>query len=294
MNTVARGVVQQNISLSQYTSWRVGGPAQKLYLPLNINDLSAFLPTIAPNEPIFFMGLGSNLLVRDGGIPGATIVTQGGLNQIALLEDNLVKVEAGAACAQMARFCARNNLSAEFLAGIPGTIGGALLMNAGCYGSETWEYIEKVETVDRQGKHHIRSANEYQVSYRAIKPPLPDEWFAAGYFRLPYSRKENALEKIRQLLDRRAETQPTSEPNCGSVFRNPPNDHAGRLIEACGLKGFTIGGAAVSEKHANFITNLGNATAHDIEKLIYHVKLSVKEALGVELVQEVHVVGLSL
>jgi len=291
MTSLTRGIPHPNISLADYTSWRVGGIAEKLYLPIDLHDLTSFIQTIGKEEPIFFVGLGSNLLVRDQGIPGTVIVTQGGLNQLTAVENNLVRAEAGVACATMARFCARNALGGvEFLAGIPGTIGGALAMNAGCHGGETWQYIEKVETIDRNGQHYIRSAKEYQVSYRSVISPLP-EWFVAGYFRLPSTEKEHSIEKIRLLLDRRLATQPINEPNCGSVFRNPPDDYAARLIEHCDLKGFTIGGASVSTKHANFIINQGNATALDIETLINHVKTSVAEKFGIDLIREVHIVG---
>lgn len=291
MTTLPRGVLNQNISLANYTSWRVGGAAEKLYLPIDLPDLIAFIPTIEKETPVFFIGLGSNLLVRDKGITGTVIITQGGLNQLDLVEDNLVRVEAGVACAQMARFCARKGLAGvEFLAGIPGTMGGALAMNAGCHGAETWEYVEKVETIDRTGQHHIRCKSAYNIGYRTVTSSSP-EWFVAGYFRLSPSPKEHSIQKIRQLLDHRLATQPTNEPNCGSVFRNPPHEHAGRLIEACGLKGFMQGGAGVSTKHANFIINHGNATAQDIESLIQHIKTAVAEKFGIHLVQEVHIVG---
>lgn len=291
MSTLTRGIIHQNISLANYTSWQIGGRAEKLYFPSNLNDLALLIQSLFKDEPLFFLGLGSNLLIRDGGIPGTVIVTQGGLNELNRIEANLVRAEAGIACAQMARFCARNSLGGvEFLAGIPGTIGGALAMNAGCHGGETWEYIEKVETIDREGQRHIRTPQDYQIHYRNVISPR-NEWFVAGYFRLPPSSKEDSIEKIRELLDRRMATQPTNEPNCGSVFRNPVGNHAARLIEACGLKGFQLGDASVSTKHANFIINHGNATALNIENLINHIKITVAEKFGVHLIQEVHIVG---
>lgn len=286
-----RGVLHFDIPLAPYTSWGIGGLAKQLYLPTHLDHLASTLKSLPPEEPIFFMGLGSNLLVRDGGIDGTVIITQGGLNGLTLTGEGLVRAEAGVACAQMARFCARKELGgAEFLAGIPGTIGGALAMNAGCYDGETWKYIKAVETIDRAGVRHIRSAQDYEVSYRSVKQ-WPSEWFVAGIFDLPYARKEESLEKIRYLLDRRAATQPTSEPNCGSVFRNPQEDYAGNLIESCGLKGFTIGGACVSAKHANFIINQSNAKASDVEQLIHYVKRVVAEKFGIDLIQEVQIVG---
>ena len=291
MTSLTRGVLHSNISLSDYTSWRVGGIAENLYLPLNLQDLISFIQTIAKETPPFFIGLGSNLLIRDGGISGTVIVTQGSLNQLSIVESNLVRAEAGVASATLARFSARNALAGvEFLAGIPGTVGGALAMNAGCDNGETWEYVEKVETIDQEGRYHIRFPQDYQIGYRSVGFPL-QEWFVAGYFRLQPAQKAHSIEKIRQLLDRRLATQPINEPNCGSVFRNPPNDYAGRLIEACGLKGFTIGGTSVSTKHANFIINNGSATALDIETLISHIKAVVAEQCGVHLIQEVHIVG---
>jgi UDP-N-acetylmuramate dehydrogenase len=290
MSTLPRGVIHTHVPLVHYTSWQVGGLAQKLYLPSDMQDLAILLRETPLEEPVFFIGLGSNLLIRDAGIAGTVIVTQGGLNHLSA-ENGLVRAEAGVACAQMARFCARNNLGgAEFLAGIPGTVGGALAMNAGCYDGETWKYVEQVETVDRTGCFRIRPATDYQVSYRSVMRPK-DEWFVAGHFRLPPGKKAHSLEKIRDLLDRRAATQPTSEPNCGSVFRNPPNDHAARLIEACGLKGFAIGGARVSTKHANFIINENSATALDIERLILHIQQMVTEKFDIHLIQEVQTVG---
>lgn len=291
MSTLTRGVIHTNVPLTHYTSWRVGGLAQKLYLPSDKDDLAVLLRETPPEEPIFFMGLGSNLLIRDGGVEGTVIVTQGGLGHLSATKEGVVRAQAGVACAQMARFCARNALGgAEFLAGIPGTVGGALAMNAGCYDGETWKYVEQVETIDRTGFFRMRPASDYQVGYRSVKGP-EGEWFVAGHFRLPSGKKERSLEKIRDLLDRRAATQPTSEPNCGSVFRNPPENHAARLIEACGLKGFALGGARVSTKHANFIINENNANAVDIERLILHIKQAVAEKFNIHLIQEVQTVG---
>jgi len=286
-----RGLLLENASLSQYTSWRVGGPAERLYQPADVADLALFLQTLPPQEPILWLGLGSNVLIRDGGVRGTVIVTQGCLDGLKLLNDDTIYAEAGVACPTLARFSARHALQgAEFLAGIPGTVGGALKMNAGCHGGETWAIVESVVTLDRRGNEYRRRPSEYQVAYRSVQG-VADEWFVAGYFRLRPGDKEQALAQIRELLAYRAATQPTSEPSCGSVFRNPPGGYAGRLIEACGLKGKRIGGASVSMKHANFIINEGNATASDIEALIDWVADQVKSAHGVELVREVHIIG---
>lgn len=286
-----RGLLLENVLLADYTSWRVGGPAKRLYQPADLADLSNFLATLPPQEPIIWLGLGSNTLVRDGGIEGTVIITQGHLNKMELLDATTVRAEAGVACPALARFCARQGLrGAEFWAGIPGTMGGALAMNAGCHDGETWNRVVAVETIDRQGVVHTRYPAEYKVGYRSVIGAKP-EWFVAGHFRLQPGSKEEALEEIRQLLVYRTATQPTSEPSCGSVFRNPPGDYAGRLIEACGLKGQRVGGARVSLKHANFIINEGSATATDIEMLMDRVAQEVKQAQGIELIREVHIIG---
>ncbi|MDF1678160.1 MAG: UDP-N-acetylmuramate dehydrogenase [Legionellaceae bacterium] len=279
--------------LSAYTTWRIGGPANVLYKPLNIADLAAFLAGRPLDEPLTWLGLGSNSLVRDGGVPGTVILTQGCLNGLALIGDDLVRVEAGVSCAQMARFTARNELhGGEFWAGIPGTMGGALRMNAGCFQGETWDLVIEVETMTRTGEIRHRKPEEFQIAYRSVQGLAADEWFIAATCRLQKGDKQVALQRIKDLLARRALTQPTSEYNCGSVFRNPSNDYAARLIESCGLKGHMIGGAQVSQKHANFIINHeGQAQAADIEALIAHTHQTVLDKTGIDLIREVHILG---
>lgn len=287
-----RGTLLHNTSLADYTSWRVGGPAKQLFKPADLADLSDFLKQLPTTEPLLWLGLGSNTLIRDKGFAGTVIITQGCLQELTLADKTLVHAQAGVACATMARFCARHNLQrGEFLAGIPGTVGGALRMNAGCFDGETWQLVQKVEVIDRQGNIKQREAAEYQFSYRQVTPPKNDEWFVAATFQLMAGDKQTALATIRQLLDRRAATQPTGEHSCGSVFRNPHNDYAARLIESAGLKGTKIGGAQVSEKHANFIINDGTATAQEIETLIEKVAHQVHHQHGVLLQPEVHIVG---
>lgn len=290
-----KGQLLNQVSLADYTSWRVGGPAKQLYKPENLADLSNFLRDLPVKEPLLWLGLGSNVLIRDKGFAGTVILTQGHLAEMAIVEEQsdhmCVRVEAGVACATMARFCARNALAdAEFLAGIPGTMGGALRMNAGCFNGETWNNIVSVETIDKSGKLHHRDRSEFIVNYRHVQLPA-EEWFVAGTFRFARGDKQIALEKIRQLLQRRADTQPTGEYNCGSVFRNPQPRYAGELIESCGLKGFKLGGAQVSLKHANFIINDGTAKAIDIESVIEHVEQTVAAKCGITLVREVHLLG---
>ncbi|MFT4058985.1 MAG: UDP-N-acetylmuramate dehydrogenase [Legionella sp.] len=287
-----QGTLLYNEPLAEYTTWRVGGPAAKLYKPANIADLAVFLRSFPKKEPLLWLGLGSNSLIKDAGFAGTVILTQGCLKEINLLDTQTVSVDAGVSCASMARFCARNNLSGgEFWAGIPGTMGGALRMNAGCHGGETWQSVVELQTINRDGKIKTRQPSEYEVAYRYVSGPA-DEWFISATFKLPVGEKETSLQRIKDLLAHRASTQPTSEYNCGSVFRNPPGDFAARLIESCGLKGLSIGGAKVSEKHANFIINHhGEATAADIEALIHLVQTKVCEQTKVELVREVHIIG---
>ncbi len=282
-----------NELLSKYTSWRVGGPAKNLFIPENLDDLVKFLPTLPNDEKIIWIGLGSNLLIRDGGFNGTIIITQGSfLNKIQSLDNNRVKIDAGAACGTVARSCARLGLTGiEFLAGVPGTMGGALAMNAGAHGGETWDYVEQCETINRRGEIKLRPASDYQASYRHVVHPEKDEWFLSGYLKLIPGDKETSLKKIKDLLEHRSNTQPINLPNCGSVFRNPKDNFAAKLIESCNLKGFKIGGAEVSTKHANFIINTGTATAYDIEELITYIANTIKQQHNIDLVREVHIIG---
>lgn len=286
-----RGVLAFNEPMSKHTSWRVGGEADQYFQPADIDDLALYLSRIEAHEPLTWVGLGSNLLVRDGGVRGAVIATSGVLNGLQRLEGLRIRAEAGVSCAKVARFCARQGLvGAEFLAGIPGTMGGALAMNAGAFGGETWEIVSAVETLHRSGQRFVRMPDEYRIGYRSVKGP-ENEWFVAAELELKVGDAEAAQARIKELLTRRSDTQPTQMPNAGSVFKNPPGDHAARLIEASGLKGECIGGACVSEKHANFIVNMGNARATDIEVLINRVKMVVETKQGVSLEQEVRIVG---
>lgn len=287
-----QGTLLYNEPLAGYTTWRVGGPAAKLYKPAHSADLALFLSNLPEREPLLWLGLGSNSLIKDAGFSGTVVLTQGCLKEINLLDAQTIKVDAGVSCASMARFSARNNLSGgEFWAGIPGTMGGALRMNAGCHDGETWQSVIELQTMTRNGEIRVRKPEEYEVAYRHVSGP-PDEWFISATFKLTPGSKETSLQIIKDLLARRANTQPTSEYNCGSVFRNPPGDFAARLIESCGLKGFSLGGAVVSQKHANFIINhQGLATAADIEALIHLVQTKVREQTTIELVREVHIIG---
>jgi len=286
-----RGTLQLDEPMVKHTSWRVGGKVDQLYTPADIDDLASFLNSLPTAEPVMFIGLGSNLLVRDGGIRGTVISLKGSLSEISLLENNVIRASAGVSCAKLSRFCHRNNLlGGEFFAGIPGLLGGALAMNAGAFGGETWSVIESVTTIDMQGNIYVRSAEDYEISYRSVKGPK-DEWFVSADIRLTLGDGKAAAKNVKELLEKRNQTQPTGLPSCGSVFKNPQGDYAARLIEASGLKGFRIGDAIVSEKHANFIINSGNASASDIEKLMKLVERTVERKQGVKLQSEVKIVG---
>lgn len=291
-----RGELRHDEPMSRHVSWRAGGNAKTFFKPADLADLQTFLSGLPPDEAILLVGLGSNLLVRDGGFKGTVVLTTPQLGGIALdaNDETIVVAGAGAASPHVAKFAARNSLAgAEWLAGVPGTVGGALAMNAGCYGTETWDQVVDCDTVDRQGQRHTRTAADFDIGYRHVqaKPTGRDEFFVSARFRFARGDAEVAQARIKQLLAKRMASQPLDKPNAGSTFRNPPGDHAARLIESCGLKGFSIGGAQVSLKHANFIANLGDATASDIEAMIYHMRDTVREKTGVELVQEVRIVG---
>lgn len=286
-----RGELLLDEPMARHTSWRVGGPARRFYRPADIEDLAEFLRGLPADEPLLWLGLGSNLLVRDRGFPGTVIATYGMLNKLEFLDESTLRAEAGVACAKAARFSVGRSLTGvEFLAGIPGTIGGALAMNAGAFGGETWDWVSAVEVIDRGGARRVRQPAEYRIGYRSVHGP-EGEWFLAAHLRLSAGDGEAALGRIKDLLDKRGRTQPIGEASCGSVFRNPPGDYAARLIEAAGLKGTRLGGACVSEKHANFIINTGNATAAEIEALIRQVAETVERTHGVRLEPEVVMVG---
>jgi UDP-N-acetylmuramate dehydrogenase len=286
-----RGTLLFDEPMARHTTWRVGGPAQRFFAPADLADLSVFLRSLPADEALLWLGLGSNLLVRDGGFAGTVIALHAALNTLELTSPLTVRAEAGVPCAKVARFCARQDLvGVEFLVGIPGTMGGALAMNAGAFGGVTWEHVSAVETIDRAGNIRMRGPADFQIGYRHVQIP-EGEWFVAAHLSLEHGDGAAAQARGKELLEQRNRTQPTNQPSCGSVFRNPPGDHAARLIEAAGLKGYSIGGARVSEKHANFIVNTGTATAADIEALIGHVANTVADKHGVMLVREAHIVG---
>ena len=285
-----RARVLHDVPMSEHTSWHAGGPADLFFTPRDAMDLSAFLRQLPSGVPMLWIGLGSNLLVRDGGVRGAVVATHGALSALERVSDTRVYAEAGVPCARLARQCVKWGLGpAEFFAGIPGTLGGALAMNAGAWGGETWRHVIEVDVLDRRGMRRTRTPADYDIGYRHVRGPA-DEWFIAA--RMEFEHKPGANEAaIRELLEKRKQTQPIGEWSCGSVFTNPPGDHAARLIESAGLKGFRIGDASVSEKHANFIINRGAARAADIEAVILHVQRTVAAVHHIDLTTEVRIVG---
>ncbi len=318
VNSALRGTLRRQVDMSRHTSWRAGGTAERMYQPADLDDLLVFLRGLPADEPLYAVGLGSNLLVRDGGLRGTVLMLHGTLSALHLEMDGSVYAEIGVPGAKLARFAASHNLcGAEFFVGIPGTLGGMLAMNAGCYGSETWERVLRVQTVNRRGEVYVRTAADYEIGYRHVVlrekekggrakeenlgrgdtlHPSPftlpqNEWFAAAWLQFPRGDGESARQGIKALLGKRIASQPLNLPNAGSVFRNPQGDHAARLIEQCGLKGKQIGGAQVSEKHANFIVNVGAATAADIENLINEIQATVEQKTGVRLQCEVRIIG---
>jgi UDP-N-acetylmuramate dehydrogenase len=289
-----RGELRLKEPMARHTSWRAGGAAERSYAPADLDDLVAFLRGLQPSEPVHMVGLGSNLLVRDGGLSGTVIFTHWALRGLRLAAPGRIHAEAGVASPKVARFAALHELAgAEFLAGIPGTVGGALAMNAGCYGGETWEIVADVATIDRRGTLRKRTREDYDIAYRHVRPKGrgQEEWFVGATFQLNPGSAQESRARITGLLKQRIATQPLGEPNAGSVFRNPKGNYAARLIEACGLKGRAVGGAEISRKHANFIVNRGDARAADIEALIQLAERSVKEKFGVVLEREVRIVG---
>lgn len=280
--------------LATLTSWRIGGNAQRFYMPPDFEALRNYFQILPQDQFVFWLGLGSNVLIRDGGINGAVICTRG-LQQMALQDDGCVFAQAGVACAKLARFASQRSFAdAAFFAGIPGTVGGALAMNAGAFGGQTWEWVQSVWVINRQGQILQREPNDYNVAYRYVQgkhPEQADEAFVAANFQFPSKQNVDGMNKIRELLRKRGQTQPIGTFNCGSVYRNPPGDFAARLIEECQLKGYRIGDAMISTKHANFIINCNQARAADVEALMATIETNVLERFGVQLQAEVKILG---
>ena len=281
--------------MAGHVTWRAGGRVAKACFPRDSEDLAHFMAGTRHDEALLMVGLGSNLLIRDGGFDGTAIFTHGALATLRQEADGAIYAEAGVSSPKVARFAANCNLAgAEFLAGIPGTLGGALAMNAGCHGSDIWSHVERVQMLNRRGELIERTPADFAVAYRhcGLKA-ASDEIFVAAWLRFVPGEAATARATIKSLLEKRSAAQPLQLPNAGSVFRNPSGDYAARLIEAAGLKGWQMDGAQVSEKHANFIVNPGGkANASAIESLIGRIQIEVKQKFGVDLVREVRILGM--
>ena len=286
--------IKQFEPMGRHSSWRCGGFADFFFQPQRVEELSAFLREKSDSVEIVWLGLGSNLLVRDGGFRGCVMSTTKALREMIWEDGNKsLYVQSGVSCAKVAReAAAKNRKGLEFLIGIPGTIGGALRMNAGALGSEIWDFVEEVETIDSLGNIKMQKKPEFRPCYRDVRGS--SRWFVGAKLRLEEKFSGDSFGKLQELLQKRRASQPIGKLSCGSVFTNPTGDFAGRLIETSGLKGSRIGGAIVSEKHANFILNENNASATDIERLILHIQEVVKYKTGVILETEVKIVGTSM
>jgi UDP-N-acetylmuramate dehydrogenase len=270
--------------MSKHCSLRSGGHTREFFLPGNVTELSEFLSD--NSRQVLFVGLGSNLLIRDHGFNGVIIHTKH-LKELTISE-GIIDAESGTTLARLSRFAQLNNRhGAEFLSAIPGTVGGALAMNAGAFGSEVWQYVVSVKTINLNGKVHQRKKSDFVIDYRSVSHKHIDEFFLSARFDFNLHQQND---DVRDLLEKRNSTQPIGLPSCGSVFKNPKSHYAAELIESSGLKGFCVGGACVSEKHANYIINHDNATAEDIENLINHIKNTVKSIHNVELETEIIII----
>ncbi|HUR40679.1 MAG TPA: UDP-N-acetylmuramate dehydrogenase [Verrucomicrobiae bacterium] len=287
-----RGKLVNDEPLAPHTSWRVGGPADRWFEPADRDDLVNFVRSLPEHEPILWVGLGSNLLVRDGGVRGTVISLHGALDAVELESGAKIRAEAGVHCARLAKFAQKEQRAGlGFMAGIPGTVGGALAMNAGAWGGETWPQVSAAEVLYRNGRSEWLRPDAFTFSYRHVELPAKVCGFLAARFEVADDADGSHARYSREALAKRKATQPVGKPSAGSTFRNPPNDHAARLIESCGLKGHRIGGAHVSTHHANFIITEDGATAADVESLIHHIQRVVFERAHVALQTEVRIVG---
>lgn len=289
-----RGRLVANFPLSSITWFRVGGPAQVLFTPADEADLAYFLAHAPADLPVIVLGLGSNLLVRDGGVPGVVIRLGKGFSEIQVEPDCRLRAGTAVPDVKVARAAAEAGIAGlAFYRGIPGSIGGALRMNAGAHGSETKDVLVEARAVDRQGNIHVLSLAEMGFRYRHCS--ISKDWiFTEAVFQGRPGDKAEILEQMEAVAQYREENQPTRERTGGSTFKNPPGHSAWKLIDAAGCRGLRIGGAKVSEMHCNFLINDNDATAEDIERLGETVRARVKATSGIELQWEIVRLGLPL
>ncbi len=298
LDELVPGRVTYEAPLAGMTTFGLGGPAKALIEPNTEKELSAVLELVRENKlPLFILGGGSNVLFRDGGFPGVVIRLGPGFAELTVLEHNGegVRVEAGAAAltAKLVTLCRREGLSGlEFLAGIPGRVGGALAMNAGARGGEIGQALSSLIVMDAEGQVAEIGAERIKVSYRKLEL-TENTVILKGMFNLRASRSEKVKTEIRRILERRLAAQPRRVKSAGCVFKNPPNQAAGRLIDEAGLKGRTVGGAWVAREHANFIVHDGRANAGQIIELMEIVRKEVKDKFGVLLDPEIKIVGMN-
>lgn len=284
-----RGHLALNEPLSKYTSFRIGGPADYYFEPLDKNDAVELILYLQKNQvPFIVIGNGSNLLVSDDGIRGAVINFESGLNKVCLEGDTIV-AEAGVRLARFVEFCIQHERKGvEMLAGIPGTIGGAVMMNAGAYGGEISDFLKEVEVL-RDG--HVIKVKKSESGFSYRRSGFQRDVILGASFLLPNGDKAEMIRIRRELLIKRNQTQPLNMPNSGSVFKNPPGTHAAKLIEEAGLKGTRRGKAMISDRHGNFIVNTGGASAHDVLELMRLAKSTVKKKFNINLEPEVKLIG---
>jgi UDP-N-acetylmuramate dehydrogenase len=286
-----QGVVLADEPLSRHTTWRIGGPARWYCRVRSEEGLARVLAAAARDrEPLALVGMGSNILVADRGFPGYVVRLEGGFLEVSI-QGSVVLAGGGAGLGGVCAQAARAGLSGlEAISGIPSSMGGAVRINAGAYGGEIFDVLESVRLVSRSGERREAAARDIRHGYRWTELVDTGEIVAAAKLVLTPAPREAIEEKTRQVAEKRRGVLP-AEPNAGSVFKNPPGDYAGRLIEACGLKGVARGGAAVSERHANVIVNRGGATAADVLALMETMHAAVKDRFGVSLVPEVEMLG---
>jgi UDP-N-acetylmuramate dehydrogenase len=287
-----RGTLTPDAQIARFTWFRVGGPAEILFEPADSEDLASFLTALSDDIPVTIIGVGSNLLVRDGGIPGITIRLGRAFAGIAI-ENDIVTAAGGAVDVTVSRAARDAGLGGlEFLSGIPGTIGGAIRMNAGAYGREIQDVLIDATAVDRQGALHDVPLASFEYSYR--HSAAPQDWiFLSARLQAAHNDKDAVTARMEQIAASREDSQPIRTRTGGSTFKNPPNAKAWELIDAAGCRGLTRGGAQVSNQHCNFLINTGEATADDLEGLGEDVRRRVKETTGVELEWEIRRIGVS-
>ncbi len=283
---------EREVSMKNYTSFKVGGPAELFLSPEDAGQTAKLVRFCEKEEiPVFVLGKGSNLLVSDRGIKGAVIYT-GKQCGISLVDENTVRAQSGASLAQLCTFALENSLSGlEFAYGIPGTVGGAVFMNAGAYGGEMKDVLLNSEYVSTDGTSGELDNEAMELSYRHSAYENSNLVITAASVRLAPADRNEIKSTMNDILARRKEKQPLEYPSAGSTFKRPEGNFAGALIEQCGLRGVSVGGAQVSEKHAGFIINRGGATAADILSLIKHVQARVKAQTGVSLETEIRLIG---